>query len=111
MVHLHDLDVPVGSEARRRLLDQVAQQVDAERGVWRVDYCGRLCRLPDHRVMLGLEAGGADEDWSAGRHCSLETGFERGRRGEVDQHIAMLLVDEETTVVVGGRGNGSAHPP
>ena len=33
VVHLDDLDVPVGPEPPRRLLDQRAQQIDAERGV------------------------------------------------------------------------------
>src|SRR3954447_20049861 len=62
VMHLQDLDIPIGSEPRRRLLDKLTEEVDAERRIRRMDDCNLASSLLDLRAVLGLEPGGADED-------------------------------------------------
>src|SRR5690242_17989297 len=61
MVHFEDFDVPFGPEARGRLLDQPAQEIDSDRRVRRTQHGDRLRRVVDQLLMLLAEARRPDE--------------------------------------------------
>ncbi len=83
MVHLDDLDVPILAEPRRRVADQVGEQVDAERHVRRLKHRDRLGGRVDRHEMLGAEPGRADRrserpaDTAASRLTSRAPGVEK----------------------------------
>ena len=58
-----------------------------------------------------VEAGRADQDRDARGNRPVEARLERRRRGEIDQHVAMILVDREARVFGDGRRDRLAHPP
>ncbi len=61
-------------------------------------------------MMLRLQTGRPDEDRDIGRYGAVEARLQRGRRGEIDQHIAMVLVDRKSGVIAHRLGDGFAHP-
>ncbi|KAI1692783.1 hypothetical protein DdX_21042 [Ditylenchus destructor] len=87
VMHLSDLDIPVGAEPRRRLTHQSREQHDAERGIAGLEHRDLARRVFDQRMVRRRQPGGADHDR---RTCGARCGkmrFERGRRGEIDQRI------------------------
>ena len=77
-----------GPSRARRLLDQMREQVDAERHVRGLQHRDPGRRRVDRLVMLGVEAGGADHDRRAGGDRRVEIAGERVGRREIDQHVA-----------------------
>ena len=59
--------------------------------------------------MLRLKPGGSDQDRYARRNRAIKAGFERVGRGEIDQHVAMILIDRERRVCLNRLGNRPAH--
>ena len=55
------------------------------------------------------KAGRADQDRDRGRDRAVEARLERVGRGEIDQHVAMILVDREAGVLGDGGGDRLAH--
>ena len=118
---VEDLDVPVGPEPPRRLLDQRAQHIDAERGVGGLQHRDLARRRVDRPVMLGREPGRADHDRRPGRDGGVEMGLERVGRGEIDQHVALRGQRRRVVAEVGAAGDVAlplqqpgdrlAHPP
>jgi uncharacterized protein YcaQ len=111
VVHLDDLYVPVRAEAGRRFLHEVAEQVDAERGVGRVDHGDLGGRRVEQSAMVVAEPGRADEDRLAGGEGASEVRLERFRRSEVDEDVAALRDDLDIVAVGGDACDGAAHPP
>src|SRR5262249_28111379 len=110
-MHLKNLDVPVGAEAARRLFDELPEQIDSERRIGRVNDRDRLRGLFYLGVMLGLQAGGADEDRNICGNGPAQARFEGGRSGKVDQHVGMVLIDGERRIVGDSLRYRFSHPP
>ena len=95
MVHLQDLDVPIGAEPARRFLDDAQQHIDAEAHIGRPDDRDVARRLADRVALLRRQAGGADHHRLAepGGECGMLGGS--GGRGEFEHHVAVAdqLVD------------------
>src|SRR5690625_2142779 len=90
MVHLQDLDIVVGPQRPRGLLNKKRQQTDAKAHVAGVDKGDFLCSLPQHRQLRLLQPGGANDQ------CLLLLGREAGmdkrclRCREVDGDVTAL---------------------
>ncbi len=104
-----NLDVPVGPERLGGALDELGEQRDPERRIGRAKDRDRFRRFRDRLVGVGIEAGGADQDGDRGGHGAVEARPQRRRRGEVDQHVAMLLVERKAGIVSDRRGDRPAH--
>src|SRR5262249_36464286 len=89
VAHLHDFDVPVGTQPARHLLDYAQQHIDADAHIGRPDDRNLGCRLAHSLALLGREAGRADH------HRLADLGSERGvfygggGRGEFKHDIAV----------------------
>jgi hypothetical protein len=87
VVHLDDLDVVVGIELGRRLLDQRQQEIDPEAHVRRLDN-GRVARRAhDRRVVVRAQTRGADDVHRLGLGGQLRVGDAGGGRGEVNHRF------------------------
>ena len=76
MVHLKDLDVPLGSQHSRGALDEVGQQGHAECRVRRPqdrDFLRCGSQTPARKI---VEARCADEDWNSRRSGTVEAGLQ-----------------------------------
>ena len=79
VMHLEDLDVEIGVERLRRLAHQDREEVDAEAHVAGLDDHGMARGRLDLLLVIGGEAGGAD-DMDDARLCG-ELGEGDGRGG------------------------------
>jgi hypothetical protein len=108
VVHLDDLDVPLGAEPRRRLAHQRLQQRHAERGVASLEHGDERGGLLDQRVMGRAQASGADHDRRARRDRGGEMRLERGGGGEIDQHVGGLGERQRITAGIDSARDGAA---
>ena len=109
MVDFDDLDIPiVGPEHARGALDQVGQHRNSKRCVGRNENWHDGRRVGDQLVMALGQAGRPDQDWNAGAHRLIEARPKPVGGGEVDQHVAMVIVDND---VIRGFDRGSDRPP
>ncbi len=90
VVHLDHLDIPVGVEDARDLLDHLLQQVDAERHVRGQHDRHPLRGAADGAHLVAVQPGRADHMRGAG--LGREARMLRRRRwtGEIDHHIRLL---------------------
>ena len=106
MVHLDDLDVPVGVEPQRRLAHQVEQHRHAERGVARLEHRDLFgCRIAKP-VVAFFEAGGADHNGNSRRDGRIEVGLKRRGAGEIDQHVADLCQRQRIAALIDSARQG-----
>ncbi len=110
MVHLDDLDVPGGPEDLRRPLDQIGEQGHAERRIGRSQHGNILRGGRDPAAGEIVEAGRPDKDRNSRGDRAVEAGLQRGRRGEVHQNIAPVLIDLEPGIVGDGGNDRFPHP-
>ena len=110
-MRLADLDVPVGPEDLGGALDQLREQRDAKRGVRRAQDRDLARCFVDPLAGGLVEPGGADQDRDPGRNRAFKAGLERRSGGEVDEHVAMILVDQEARILSSRRGDRLAHAP
>jgi hypothetical protein len=100
-----DLDVPIGAEPARHLLDDAQQYIDAEAHIGRPDNRDMARRLAHHVALFGRQPGGADD------HRLAKLGGERGmlggrrRRGELQYHVA------DADQLVDGLADRDPDPP
>ena len=94
-MHFEDLDVPVGSKACGRLLDKIANKIDAERGVGGLDDRNLLCGLCNRLMMSRPETRRAHQDRDCRGEGAIEAVLQRIRRREIDENVTMFLVDDE----------------
>ena len=107
-----NLDVPrLGAKQPGGALDEVGEQSDAERGVGRAQDGDVLRGGGDAAIGQFVEAGGADQQRDSGRDCAVEALLERGGGGEIDQNVAMIVIESETRILGDGEGDRLAHPP
>ena len=106
-----DLDVPILAEAAGGFLDEVGEQVHAQRGVAGLQHRDPLRRRVEQPVVALFQPGGADDDGPLRRDRGVERRLQRGGAGEIDQHVALpgqkrdvavVLVDAARVVVPGG---------
>ena len=57
-----------------------------------------------------VEAGRPDQDRDAAGNRPVEAGLQPGRRREIDEHVAMILVDREAGIFGDCGGDRAAHP-
>lgn len=88
VMHLDDLDVPVGAERRRDLPDQGGQKIDAEAHVAGADDRRALRRLRQLGQMPGLQPGRADDMEDAGLGSELREGNRRIGSGEIEHAVS-----------------------
>lgn len=88
MVHFDDFNIPILAEPLRRLLHQMRQHGDTQRGIAGLQHGNMLGRAIDQPVMALLKAGGADDDRDFGGDCGVQIGLQRNGRRKIDQHIA-----------------------
>ena len=88
VVHLDDLDVPVGAEPRRRLAHQRASSVTPSEVLPVCSTAMSRGRLVDQRVVVRcFKPGGADDDRRARGARGGKMRVERGGGGEIDEHV------------------------
>jgi hypothetical protein len=86
-MHLDDLDIPIGIERLRHLLDQQHGQIDAEAHIGRQhDRRAPGCRF-DGGTVGSLEAGRADHMGVAMLGGEAGMGHRCGRRGEIEHSV------------------------
>src|ERR1700736_5196381 len=105
MVHFHDLDVPIGAEPPRDLLDEPQKQIDPETHVRRPDDRDNARGLADRLALLGREAGCADHHRLAEPRGKRGIGGRSRGGSEVDHHIA---VADQLLGAVADRNTGAA---
>ena len=111
VMHLQYLDVPILAEQSRRLAHQVGEEVDAERGVRRLNH-RYLCRgFADHPLMIRAKAGRADQDRFSRRDRRGDMLSDRVRYREVDENVGPVLADPDIVAVPDRLGDRLTHPP
>ncbi len=108
VVHLGDLDVPVLAQPRRRLVHQMRQQRDPQRGVAGLEHRDAVAGGVDQPVMALFEPVGADDDRDVGGNRGIEIGLERCWRREVDQDVALFRQCERIAALVDSARNAGA---
>ena len=89
VMHLDDLDVEIGVERLRRLADEDGEEVDAEAHVAGLDDRRMARRRGDLRLVVGGQAGRADDMDDARLRGELGEGDGRGGRGEVEDAVGL----------------------
>ena len=87
VMHLDNFDVPVLTQARRRLFHKRREQVDAKRGVASLEHGDIRRRLVDQGVVGRLKTGRANQDGLMRRGAGLEMGRQGSGRGKVDEDV------------------------
>ena len=116
VVHLEDFDVPVRPQPRGRLLHQMREQGDAERGIAGLQHGDRQSRRVDRCVVPLLEPGRADENGDTCPDGRIEIALERRWGGKVHQRIASVgepghvaAAVHAARVLVSGRFDGAGE--
>ena len=77
VMHLDDLDIPIGAEAGCRLLHQMGKKGHPQRGVTGLQHRNRMRRAVDRLVMAFRKPGRADDDGNASPDGGMEIAIER----------------------------------
>ena len=110
MVHLDDFDIPVLAKHGGGALNQFGQYGNTERSVGCPQYRNLRRGLFDTSGSEVVEPGRSNQNWDAGGYRAVEARLERGGGGEIDDDVAMILVDGKTAIILGGLRDGAAHP-
>ena len=87
VMHLENLDIEILAKARRHLLDQCGEQIDAETHIAGFDDAGMARRRLDLGVARLVDAGGADHMHDARLRREFGERQRRLRHGEIDNAV------------------------
>ena len=104
-MHFDDLDIPVGAQPRRRVAHQMREQVDAERGVRRLQHRNARRGGVDRGVMVGGQPGRAHHQRGTPGERRIEMRLQPARHREVDEDIA----DPRERLLVGHEVDAGRH--
>ncbi len=99
VVGLGDLDVPVGPQDAGGALDQVGEHCNAKRSVRRPQDRYALRRFSNTLNGVVVEAGRPNEDRDAGGERSIKAFGQRVGGGEVDENVAIIVIDHKSRIV------------
>ena len=110
VVRFDDLDVPIRPKHSSSPFHELRQQRNADRGIGSTQYSHALC-CPFHPLGRGsIKSGRPDEDGHRRPDCPIQTALERVRRREINDHVGMILTQDEAWISFDSFSDGPSHP-